>query len=138
MDGSAAAFLFLGAIALAIVLRLIAGSLDGERIAKYVGERGGELLEKSWNPFGKGWFGERSDRIYEIRYRDAKGRVHTATAKTSMFSGVYLTDDRSIERKSEQTATERDESGRDELSQLREENERLRRELAERREPDGA
>ncbi len=89
--------LFIGFILLAIVIRLMAGSFDGDRVEQYVRDRGGELLDKSWDPFGPGWFGEKNDRIYEIVYRDRAGMVHRAHVKTSMFSGVYLTRDRIID-----------------------------------------
>lgn len=79
------------------MLRLVAGAFDGERVERYVSDMGGELIDKSWAPFGPGWFGEQESRIYEIVYRDREGRVHRAHVKTSMFSGVYLTHDRIVE-----------------------------------------
>lgn len=51
------------------------------------------MLERHWEPFGPGWFGEKDSRIYRIAYRDRDGRTHHAHVKTSMLSGVYLTDD---------------------------------------------
>jgi hypothetical protein len=89
--------IFIGMIVLVIVFRLIAGSFDGERVERYIREMGCELIDKSWNPFGPGWFGEKDSRIYQIIYRDRDGRVHRADVKTSMFSGVYLTNDRIVE-----------------------------------------
>ncbi|HEY1120899.1 MAG TPA: hypothetical protein VGE67_04845 [Haloferula sp.] len=88
-------FLFL--IGFVVTIRLVAGSFDGERVEAYVRNMGGELLDKSWDPFGPGWFGEKNSRIYEIVYRDRSGRVHRAHVKTSMMSGVYLTNDHIIE-----------------------------------------
>lgn len=46
---------------------------------------------------GPGWFGEKSDRIYEVSYRDQEGSVHKAFVKTSAWSGVYVTEDRIVE-----------------------------------------
>lgn len=91
------ASLFIGFILLVIVIRVLAGSFDGDRVEQYIRDMGGELLDKSWDPFGPGWFGEKNDRIYEIVYRDRAGLVHRAHVKTSMLSGVYLTRDRVIE-----------------------------------------
>ena len=82
-----------GFILLAIAIRLMAGSIDGERVARYLDERGWKLVDRSWEPFGPGWVGEKDSRIYQIAYRDEHGRLHRAHVKTSMFSGVYLTDD---------------------------------------------
>jgi hypothetical protein len=73
---------------------LVAMSMDKSRITAYVEERGGRVVSISWAPFGKGWFGDKNDRIYEVVYYDAEGRQHFATCKTSLFSGVYWTDDR--------------------------------------------
>ncbi len=89
--------IIIGFIILAVVIRLVAGSFDGERVEQYIRDMGCELIDKSWDPFGPGWFGEEESRIYEIVYRDQEGRVHRAHVKTSMMSGVYLTNDRIVE-----------------------------------------
>jgi hypothetical protein len=83
-------------IAFAVLLRYLEGSFDGDRVQQYIQERGGELLNQSWDPLGPGWIGEEDSRIYEIIYRDSSGSVHRAHVKTSMMSGVYLTNDRII------------------------------------------
>jgi hypothetical protein len=80
-------------ILIAVGIRLMAGSLDDGRVREYIRRRGGEIIDMQWSPFGRGWFGEKNDRIYEVRYRDQSGRTHRATVKTSMFSGVYFTED---------------------------------------------
>lgn len=85
--------IFILFIGVGLMIRLFAGSMDGDRVEVYVRERGGRLLEKTWAPFGKGWFGEKDSRIYEITYLDRDGNTHRATCKTSMFSGVYFTED---------------------------------------------
>lgn len=90
MSGAGLIILFIG---LAIVIRLIAGSMDKDRIGDYVRSRGGRLLSKEWAPFGRGWAGEKDSRIYIVTYEDSAGQVHRATCKTSSFSGVYFTDD---------------------------------------------
>jgi len=78
---------------IALVIRLLAGSMDGGRIENYVREHGWKLIDKSWDPFGPGWFVEKNDRIYQIVYEDLQGDTHKANVKTSLFSGVYLTND---------------------------------------------
>ena len=88
-------FLFIG---LAIAIRLIAGSMDEDRVGDYVRSRGGRLLSKEWAPFGRGWVGEKDSRIYNVTYEDGEGAIHEATCKTSAFSGVYFTEDRIVRR----------------------------------------
>lgn len=115
--------LIVGALVLVIVIRLIAGSFDGERVERYVAERGWQLLDRSWDPFGPGWFGEKDSRIYQIVYRDQEGGVHRAHVKTSMLSGVYLTNDH-IVQPAEPPRRAHDES-------LAEENRRMRERIRE-------
>lgn len=116
-------------IVLAIVIRLAAGGMDRDRIEQYVRDRGGKVLDSNWDPFGPGWFGEKSDRIYGVRYLDRDGNEHEAHCKTSMWTGVYFTEDRIVryaERPTEPAAAS--ESALEaENRRLREEVERLRR-----------
>lgn len=105
-------------IIVAIVFRLAAGSMDGDRVEQYIKDMGGELLDKSWDPFGPGWYGEKSDRIYEIVYRDRDGRTHRAHVKTSMLSGVYLTNDRIVDDKPALSVEEEKEQLRRRLAEL--------------------
>ena len=86
------AIVMVGVVLLWLVTRLWCDRLDRSRIAEYVAEHGGSVVEISWNPLGKGWFGSRKERIYEVIYCNRNGRTVTATCKTSMFSGVYWTD----------------------------------------------
>ena len=109
MDPSAFFGLFVLAIMFAIFGRVLAGSFDGERVEAYIRDMGGELIDRSWDPFGPGWFGEKDSRIYEVVYRDREGRIHRAHVKTSMLSGVYLTNDRIVE---EPTISAEDEKAR--------------------------
>ena len=87
------AAIFFGILALVLLLRLVAGQMDRGRIDEYIQSQGGRVLEQRWTPFGTGWFGDRDMRIYTVRYVDREGNVHDATCKTSMFSGVYFTED---------------------------------------------
>jgi hypothetical protein len=114
---------FAGFIVLAILIRLLAGSFDKDRIERYVEQRGWQLMDRSWDPFGPGWFGDKDSRIYEIVYRDRAGNVHRAHVKTSLLGGVYLTNDR-IVQSPEPPAPPREES-------LAEENRRLRQRIRE-------
>ena len=75
-----------------ILLRVIADRMDRERIREYLEAKGGKVLDITWEPFGPGWFGSESERIYEVTFRMRKGAVLKATCKTSLFSGVYWTE----------------------------------------------
>jgi hypothetical protein len=116
-------------IVIAIVIRLAAGGMDHDRIKKYVEERGGTVLDSNWSPFGPGWFGEKSDRIYGVRYLDKDGNEHEAHCKTSMWTGVYFTEDRIVKyAKRPTTAPTPTKSALEaENRRLREELERVRR-----------
>ncbi len=98
MQSEVIPLIFIGFIVLAIVLRLVAGSFDGDRVKGYIEETlGGELIDQSWDPLGPGWFGEKDSRIYAIVYKDRSGVLHRAHVKTSMMSGVYLTNDQVVD-----------------------------------------
>jgi hypothetical protein len=115
---------FIGMIFLIVIIRLIAGSVDHERIDEYISERGGKVIERQWNPFGKGWFGTQNSRLYELKYVDKDGNIHQATCKTSALAGVYFTEDEIVGpvRKIKY-------SGRE--TELEEENRRLKRQIEE-------
>ncbi len=106
-------------IILVLVFRLVAGSFDGDRVEMYVREQGWELVDKSWDPFGPGWFGEKNARIYQIVYKDQRGALHRAHVKTSMLSGVYLTRDCIVQEPSPSTVKTGHLSLKDENEQLR-------------------
>ena len=82
---------------LAVLIRFAAGSSDDGRIRDSIEQQGGKIRSINWSPFGRGWFGSKNERIYEVVYEDAQGKVHQAYCKTSMFSGVYWTDDKIVE-----------------------------------------
>jgi len=126
--------LIVGGIIAVIILRLIAGGMDGDRVENYIKKQGGRLVSSSWAPLGKGWFGEKDSRIYEIVYIDRQGHSHKATCKTSLFSGVYFTEDEIMSSpdpaEHEDTEYVMHVSDR-RLTQLEDENSRLRKEIDE-------
>jgi len=40
--------IIIGMIFLIVIIRLIAGSVDHERIDEYISERGGKIIERQW------------------------------------------------------------------------------------------
>ena len=129
MPPSVFALIFI-AIVVSIIIRLFAGGMDGDRVGEYIRGQGGELLDSKWSPFGRGWFGEKNDRIYEVRYRDQLGNVHEATVKTSLLSGVYFTEDRIVApTEVTESAIPSDSPGN--VEELELENARLRARIAE-------
>ena len=119
-----AMLIIIGVIVLIVFIRLIAGSVDHDRVDQYIAERGGRVIHKQWNPFGKGWFGSENERIYEIRYLDKDGNVHQATCKTSMLSGVYFTEDQIVNYAQKNKITDRQ-------TELEHENKRLKQQIEE-------
>ena len=99
--------------------------LDSGRIRSDIEMRNGRLVNKSWNPFGKGWFGEKGERLYDVQYIDSDGNMHNAVCKTSIFTGVFWADDFVVggSRKPSAIGTVEEENRR-----LRAEIEQLRRE----------
>lgn len=98
--------------------------MDDKRVAEYIHNQGGELIESKWSPFGKGWGTERNDRIYQVRFRDQLGNIRKATVKTSRGAGVYFTDDHIIERAKNILSVD---------AELEEENARLRKQIEDMR-----
>jgi hypothetical protein len=94
MEGVGFAVLAILAVVAGVGMWALSMSMDKGRIAEYVQQRGGRIVSISWAPFGKGWFGEKEERLYEVVYYDAEGDQHFATAKTSLWTGVYWTEDR--------------------------------------------
>jgi hypothetical protein len=135
MGNAGVVFIVILFVVVAVVIRLMAGGLDQDRVRSYVESRGGRFLDSSWAPFGKGWFGEKNDRIYEVRFLDGQGNEHHASCKTSLFSGVYFTDDRIVRHAKAGTDEQADHDsgivaeGDLQRIALEEENRRLREEV---------
>ena len=107
-------------------LRLMAGAMDVNRIESYLSKRGSKLRSKSWAPFGTGWVGEKSDRIYKVEYETDAGEIRRATVKTSLLTGVYLTNDRLVQHPGPSATGP---APADDAAALRAENARLKAEL---------
>jgi hypothetical protein len=147
MEGAGIALTVVMGLILAIGSWAFLMSLDKSRITEYIQQRGGRVVSISWAPFGKGWFGEKEERIYEVVYYDKAGAQHFATCKTSMWTGVYWTEDRVTHHKTRwydslsptnepgkplirQIPQEAGNEDAEELRRLREENARLRQQLS--------
>lgn len=78
-----------GMVALVLALRLAADRLDRARIRRFVEARGGTVVDIAWQPFGRGWFGEKGERVYAVTFTDDAGRRQEARFKTSLWSGVW-------------------------------------------------
>jgi hypothetical protein len=147
MEGAGIAALVVIVIFAGIGIWVFSMSLDKNRITDYVQQRGGRIVSISWAPFGKGWFGEKEERLYEVVYYDKAGNQHFATCKTSFWTAVFWTEDRITHPKSKwydslsptneprkpliaQIPKEAVEDEAGELRRLREENARLREQLS--------
>jgi hypothetical protein len=155
MEGVGFALMIVFVVAVGIGLWVLSMDLDKNRIRDYIQQRGGRVVSISWAPFGRGWFGEKEERIYEVVYYDKDGAQHFATAKTSWWTGVYWTDDRITHPKSGwydsvspgnaprnpligQIPREAAQDPAEELRRLREENARLREQLSGQGDPEAA
>src|SRR5688572_20226067 len=121
MGDAGVVVIFVLVIAAGVVLRLVAGGMDHDRVRSYVESRGGRVLDANWVSFGEGWL----------------GNEHEAHCKTSLFSGVYFAEDRIVhhaaadgDARSDTDAASRAAALEDENRRLREEVERLRGEQA--------
>jgi hypothetical protein len=81
-------FLLILAIVVVFGGRILAGSLDHDRIRQYIRKAGAKVIDTNRLPYGPGWFGS-TERIYEVKYETRDGKMHTATCKTSMFADIY-------------------------------------------------
>lgn len=88
-EAASAAWIVGVVVLAALVMRILADQMDRARIRDFVAGRGGRVESISWQPFGRGWFGERGERIYAVRFVERGGREREATFKTSLFSGVW-------------------------------------------------
>jgi hypothetical protein len=123
-------WMIIGAVLLvAIGIRLLIGGIDRGRVERYIERKGGKLLDASWAPFGPGWFGEKEERIYRVVYQDQDGRRHEAHCKTSMLTGVYLTNDVVVDERESPPSTTA--ALQEENRRLRDEVERLKKERGE-------
>lgn len=84
-----AALVVLSLLVVSLALPIAADRWDRARIRAFVEERGGRVERITWRAFGRGWFGERGERVYAVEFRDADGARREATFKTSLFSGVW-------------------------------------------------
>ena len=89
-------FGFVFIIIIGVAVRLLVGSCNHARIKWYIESKSGNVLDIQWVPFGPGWFGSQYDYIYRVHFRDCYGNDHLAYCKTSMFAGVYLTEDKIV------------------------------------------
>lgn len=115
--------ILIGFLILAILISIIARSRDSDRIKKDIESKGGTLISKERAPFGKGWIGERNDRIYKVVYLDKDGNKHQAFVKTSSGSSVYYSSDEIIEYSNVTNSSTQI------VNDLMLENDRLRREI---------
>lgn len=80
---------FLLAVGAGLTIRVIMHFIDKSRIKEEIESKGGRVISIRWNPFGRGWFFEKTERHYSVTYTDRSGANVSANCKTSLFTGVY-------------------------------------------------
>ena len=73
----------------AVAVRVVFHFIDKNRIQREIESHGGRVLSINWNPFARGWFFEKNERHYDVRYLDRAGTALSTTCKTSFLTGVY-------------------------------------------------
>ncbi|USN99206.1 MAG: hypothetical protein H6810_00565 [Phycisphaeraceae bacterium] len=119
----------IGVPVIVIAIRVLAGSLDHDRIRADLAARGARVEDIRWTPFATGWLGRKGERSYEVAYVDADGEQQVSTCSTSMLGGVYYRDEQAAggERRGRcRRARELVDKLMAENARLREENESLR------------
>jgi hypothetical protein len=77
------------AIGAALAIRIVLHFVDKSRIQRELESRGAQVNSIRWNPFARGWFGEKGERHYDVTFRDSGGTTISTTCKTSVLTGVY-------------------------------------------------
>jgi len=85
MDVSLLALAIMTVLAIRVVLHFV----DKSRIQRELESRGAQVNSIRWNPFARGWFGERGERHYDVVFTDSGGMTISTTCKTSLLTGVY-------------------------------------------------
>lgn len=76
-----------------LLQRVVTQWLDRRRIVDSLSADGSRLEDLDLALFGPGWFGAQGGRTYTVRFRDRDGREHLRSCRTSLFAGVYFTDE---------------------------------------------
>jgi hypothetical protein len=62
---------------------------DRDRIKEAALAKKWKIVAIAWEPFGPGWFGEKTERIYKVSYENELGQIEQKYCKTSIFTGVF-------------------------------------------------
>ncbi len=73
------------------LLWIAAGPLDRRRIRRFFECRGESVESIRWAPLTTGWMSHWYDRLYCVRYDNARGSVEMANCRTSWWTGVIIT-----------------------------------------------
>ena len=68
---------------------------DKQNIRVTAEAKGWRNITILWAPFAPGWFFEKGERHYTVRYSDKDDRWHEIYCKTSVLTGVYWRDENS-------------------------------------------
>jgi len=113
-------------IFVAIKWRKFLERLDRIRVREYLDVRGCRFIDMEATAELPIPCGEYYERDYRLVYEDREGNAHDVCCRTSMWSGVYFTDDR-LQQPSQPPSLSTSPS--DDWTNLREENQRLGEEL---------
>ncbi len=80
-------------IPIAIGVRIFCHFMDKDNITASATDHGWTDVAISWEPFAPGWFFEKGERHYLVRFTDKDGVRKSRYCKTSYFTGVYWRDE---------------------------------------------
>lgn len=84
---------FLSVIGASMVIRILGGWAVSQRVMYSIRNRGGRVVEMSWQPHGKGRLEKKFSRLYRIVYQDVQGQTHLALISSSPFAGIQTVKD---------------------------------------------
>ncbi len=82
----------LALVVIGIIMRVVADGWDRERITEYMLSHHGTVEDITWQPLAF-WWQKNSDRAYLVTYRSAEGLAKQVHCRTSLFGGVYLSEE---------------------------------------------
>jgi hypothetical protein len=70
----------------------VADGWDRERIRDYFTRQGQVIEIITWEPFARWWLRD-TDRNYRVTVRAANGSTREISCRTSLFGGVYVSEE---------------------------------------------
>ncbi len=94
-------------ILLAIIAgRIVLARIDAQRIASYISQEGGNILNTRWTPFVSHVKAKMAERLYRVRFLDRNCHEHLATFKSGGKKRIFVAHDEIVRRSKRWTPEE--------------------------------